>query len=43
MKRLVLSHRMNRTLGKEDETLEYISKSYGGAVEFSNDLDEYNL
>ncbi len=43
VKKLVLSHRMNRTLGKEDETLGYISKSYAGAVKFSNDLDEYSL
>lgn len=43
VKKLILSHRMNRTLGKEKETLEYIRKSYSGAVEFSNDLDRYDL
>jgi ribonuclease BN (tRNA processing enzyme) len=43
VKKLVLSHRMNRTLGKEKETLEYIRKFYGGAIEFSNDLDRYGL
>ena len=43
VKKLILSHRMNRTLGKENKTLEYMRKSYGGAVEFSNDLDWYIL
>ena len=43
VKKLVLSHRMNRTLGIEEETLENIRKSYGGAIEFSNDLDRYSL
>ncbi|MFK7794307.1 MAG: MBL fold metallo-hydrolase [Gammaproteobacteria bacterium] len=43
VKKLVLSHRMNRTLGKEDETLQFIRKSYGDTVVFSNDLDQYDL
>lgn len=39
VKRLVLSHRMLRTLGKEDQTLSEIKKRYPGPVEFANDLD----
>ena len=39
VKRLVLSHRMLRTLGKEDQTLLEIKKRYLGAIEFANDLD----
>ena len=38
-KQLVLSHRMARTLGKEDETLAAIKKKYEGPVAFANDLD----
>src|SRR6516164_2223977 len=38
-KRLVLSHRMLRTLGKEDQSLSEISKNFSGPVEFANDLD----
>jgi ribonuclease BN (tRNA processing enzyme) len=38
---LVLSHRMLRTLGREDETLALIKKSYTGPVTFANDLDCY--
>jgi ribonuclease BN (tRNA processing enzyme) len=37
--RLVLSHRMLRTLGHEEETLGFIRKSYAGPVAFANDLD----
>ena len=36
---LVLSHRMLRTLGHEEETLSFIRKSYAGPVTFANDLD----
>jgi ribonuclease BN (tRNA processing enzyme) len=36
---LVLSHRMLRTLGREDETRSVISRSYGGPLVFANDLD----
>jgi ribonuclease BN (tRNA processing enzyme) len=36
---LVLSHRMLRTLGKEDQTLAEIRKHYSGPVAFANDLD----
>jgi len=39
VKRLVLSHRMLRTLGKEDETQSEIKKRYLGPVAFANDLD----
>jgi ribonuclease BN (tRNA processing enzyme) len=39
VKRLVLSHRMLRTLGKEEQTLSEISKSFSGPVAFANDLD----
>jgi ribonuclease BN (tRNA processing enzyme) len=41
VKRLVLSHRMLRTLGKEkeSETQAEIRKRYAGPLEFTNDLD----
>ena len=39
VKSLVLSHRMLRTLGKEDQTLAEIKKRYSGPVTFANDLD----
>lgn len=39
VKRLVLSHRMLRTLGKEDQTVSEIRKRYSGPVTFANDLD----
>ena len=39
VKHLVLSHRMLRTLGKEDQTLSEIRKKYSGPVDFANDLD----
>jgi ribonuclease BN (tRNA processing enzyme) len=39
VKHLVLSHRMLRTLGKEDQTRSEIKKRYSGSVEFANDLD----
>jgi ribonuclease BN (tRNA processing enzyme) len=37
--RVVLSHRMLRTLGKEQQTLAEIRKKYSGPVAFANDLD----
>jgi len=37
-KQLVLSHRMLRTLGKEEETLAAIRKTYGGPATFADDL-----
>jgi ribonuclease BN (tRNA processing enzyme) len=39
VKKLVLSHRMLRTLGKEEQTLAEIKKHYAGPVTFANDLD----
>jgi ribonuclease BN (tRNA processing enzyme) len=39
VKHLVLSHRMLRTLGKEEQTRSEIKKRYSGPVEFANDLD----
>jgi ribonuclease BN (tRNA processing enzyme) len=39
VKMLVLSHRMLRTLGQEDQTLFQIKKRYSGPVAFANDLD----
>jgi ribonuclease BN (tRNA processing enzyme) len=39
VKRLVLSHRMLRTLGKEEQTLSEIRKNFSGPVTFANDLD----
>jgi ribonuclease BN (tRNA processing enzyme) len=37
-KQLVLSHRMLRTLGKEEETMAAIRKTYGGPAAFADDL-----
>ncbi len=37
--RLVLSHRMTRTLGRERETLAEIRKTYPGKVDFADDMD----
>jgi ribonuclease BN (tRNA processing enzyme) len=39
VKQLVLSHRMLRTLGKEDETQTEIKRRFAGPVQFANDLD----
>jgi len=38
IKRIVLSHRMQRTFGKESESLSIIRKHYQGPVAFANDL-----
>jgi ribonuclease BN (tRNA processing enzyme) len=43
VKRLVLSHRMPRTLGKEDEIQAEIRRSYSGPIVFANDLDCFPL
>ena len=43
VKNLVLSHRMLRTLGKEDETQSQIKKRYSGPLTFANDLDCFPL
>lgn len=39
VKKLVLSHRMKRTLSREQETLKNIRLSYKGPVKFANDMD----
>jgi ribonuclease BN (tRNA processing enzyme) len=39
VKRLVLSHRMLRTLGHEERSLAEIRKNFSGLVDFANDLD----
>jgi ribonuclease BN (tRNA processing enzyme) len=39
VKQLVLSHRMLRTLGKEDETRAEIRRRFSGTILFANDLD----
>ena len=39
VRRLVLSHRMLRTLGKEQQTLDAIAQHYSGTTGFANDLD----
>lgn len=39
VKSLVLSHRMLRTLGREDQTQSEIKKRYSGPIAFANDLD----
>ena len=39
VKQLVLSHRMLRTLGKEEETLAAVRQHYAGPTQFANDLD----
>jgi ribonuclease BN (tRNA processing enzyme) len=43
VKRLVLSHRMLRTLGKEEQSRSEISKSFSGPVAFANDLDCFRV
>ena len=43
VKQLVLSHRMLRTLGKEDQTQTEIRRSYSGPLAFANDLDCFRL
>ena len=43
VKRLVLSHRMQRTLGKEPETLKAVSEHYRGPISFAEDLDCFPL
>ena len=43
VKQLVLSHRMLRTLGKEDETRTEIERRFSGSIGFANDLDCFPL
>lgn len=40
---LVISHRMLRTLGREQETRAAIAASFGGEISFANDLDCFAL
>ena len=40
---LVLSHRMQRTLGKEQETRSQIHKHWCGPLDFADDLSEYRI
>ncbi|PTB84001.1 MBL fold metallo-hydrolase [Sulfurovum lithotrophicum] len=42
-KRVILSHRMLRTLGKEEETRKEIRKYYKGSVKFANDKSYYKI
>lgn len=39
VKRLILSHRMLRTLGRENETQAEIQRHFSGPIAFANDLD----
>lgn len=39
VKKLIISHRMNRTLGIENITKQQIQKSYSGSIVFADDLD----
>jgi len=39
VKQLVLSHRMRRTLGREQQTMRIIQGEYPGTVVFADDLD----
>jgi len=43
VKRLILSHRMQRTLGREQETRKLIQNSYDGPVIFANDMDHFKF
>ncbi|HEX5539014.1 MAG TPA: MBL fold metallo-hydrolase [Methylophilaceae bacterium] len=43
VRKLVLSHRMLRTLGREAQTLEAIAQSFKGKTVFADDLDCYAL
>jgi len=43
VKKLLLSHRMKRTLGIEEETEKLIRNNYTGSVSFANDLDLFSL
>jgi hypothetical protein len=38
-----ISHRMLRTLGREEETRAQIAKAYAGPLRFANDLDCFAL
>ena len=43
IKSILLTHRMNRTLGREQETLEVIGKIYKGKVSFAEDRTRVKL
>lgn len=43
VKYLVLSHRMNRTLGREAESEKFIRKRYHGPLKFADDRDCFRL
>ena len=43
VKSLALSHRMLRTLGKEEQTQTEIRKRYSGPMAFANDLDCFSI
>jgi len=43
VRQLVLSHRMNRSLGNEEETLARIREYYEGPVHFAEDLQCFRL
>jgi ribonuclease BN (tRNA processing enzyme) len=43
VKQLVLSHRMLRTLGKENETQAEIKRRFSGPIMFANDLDCFSV
>ncbi len=42
-KALILSHRMQRTLGQEKQTLSLLRRKYSGPVFFANDLGLFEL
>ena len=43
VKRLILSHRMLRTLGSENETQAEIQRHFSGPIVFANDLDCFSV
>jgi ribonuclease BN (tRNA processing enzyme) len=43
VKHLVLSHRMNRTLGRETESASFIRQNYHGPMEFADDGDCFSV
>lgn len=42
VRQLILSHRMNRSLGREHETEIQIKKAYSGQIIYANDLDVFD-
>ena len=40
---LILSHRMNRTQGRESQTRQHIEESYSGYILFANDMECWGL